>query len=127
MEAVEYSQMLIFYQTTRRHMAAYNSCQSARNTIDNADRTAAECWEHRSVLSTFCFRLRTQQPGVSLFALVTDRTVVVSDTTAHVHVRLAKYPKGGHTLVTLPRIVTPYRDSVGGTRARVTCQKLVTR
>jgi hypothetical protein len=34
---------------------------------------------------------------------------------------------GGSTLVTLPRIVTPYRDSVDGTRARVTYQKLVTR
>jgi hypothetical protein len=30
-------------------------------------------------------------------------------------------------LVTLPRIVTPYRDSVDGTRDRVTYQKLVTR
>ena len=28
--------------------------------------------------------------------------------------------KGGYTLVTLPRIVTPYRDSVDGTRDRVT-------
>jgi len=35
--------------------------------------------------------------------------------------------KGGYTLVTSPRIVTPYRDSVDGTRARVTYQKLVTR
>jgi len=35
--------------------------------------------------------------------------------------------KGGSTLVTLPRIVTPFRDSVDGTRARVTYQKLVTR
>ena len=35
--------------------------------------------------------------------------------------------KRGSTLVTLPRIVTPYRDSVDGTRARVTFQKLVTR
>jgi hypothetical protein len=35
--------------------------------------------------------------------------------------------KDGHTLVTLPRIVTPYRDSVDGTRDRVTYQKLVTR
>jgi hypothetical protein len=35
--------------------------------------------------------------------------------------------KGRYTLVTLPRIVTPYRDSVDGTRDRVTCQKLVTR
>jgi len=34
--------------------------------------------------------------------------------------------KGGSTLVTLPRIVTPYRDSVDGTRARITYQKLVT-
>jgi hypothetical protein len=33
----------------------------------------------------------------------------------------------GYTLVTLPRIVTPYRDSVDGTRNRVTHQKLVTR
>jgi hypothetical protein len=30
-------------------------------------------------------------------------------------------------LVTLPRIVTPYRDSVDGTCDRVTYQKLVTR
>jgi hypothetical protein len=35
--------------------------------------------------------------------------------------------KGGYTLVTLPRIVTPYRDSVDGTRDRVTYQKLFTR
>jgi hypothetical protein len=34
--------------------------------------------------------------------------------------------KGGYTLVTLPRIVTPYRDSVDGTRDRLTYQKLVT-
>jgi hypothetical protein len=37
------------------------------------------------------------------------------------------YCKVGYTLVTLPRIVTPYRDSVDGTRDRVTYQKLVTR
>jgi len=36
-------------------------------------------------------------------------------------------PKGGSTLVTLPRIVTTYRDSVDGTRDRVAYQKLVTR
>jgi hypothetical protein len=35
--------------------------------------------------------------------------------------------KGGSTLVTLPRTVTPYRNSVDGTRDRVTYQKLVTR
>jgi len=40
---------------------------------------------------------------------------------------LAAAYKGGYTLVTLPRIVTPYRDSVDGTRDRVTYQKLVTR
>jgi hypothetical protein len=34
--------------------------------------------------------------------------------------------KGGYTLVTLPRIVTPYRDIVDDTRARETYQKLVT-
>ena len=39
----------------------------------------------------------------------------------------ALFLKGGYTLVTLPRIVTPYRDSVDGTRARVTYQKLVMR
>ena len=37
------------------------------------------------------------------------------------------HTKDGYTLVTLPRIVTPYRDSVDGTRDRVTYQKLVTR
>jgi len=35
--------------------------------------------------------------------------------------------KGGYTLVTLPCIVTPYRDSVDRTRDRVTYQTLVTR
>jgi hypothetical protein len=35
--------------------------------------------------------------------------------------------KGGYTLVTLPRIVTPYRDSVDRTGDRVTYQKLVAR
>ena len=35
--------------------------------------------------------------------------------------------KSGYTLVTLPCIVTPYRDNVDETRARVTYQKLVTR
>ena len=35
--------------------------------------------------------------------------------------------KGGYTLVTLPRSVTLYRDSVDGTRARVTYQKSITR
>jgi len=33
---------------------------------------------------------------------------------------------GGYTLVTLPHIVTPYRDSVDGTHDHVTYQKLVT-
>ena len=36
-------------------------------------------------------------------------------------------PKGGYTLVTLPRIVTPHRDSADETRDCVTYQKLVTR
>jgi len=36
-------------------------------------------------------------------------------------------PKDEYTLVTLPRIVTPYRDSVDGTRDRITYQKLATR
>jgi hypothetical protein len=35
--------------------------------------------------------------------------------------------KGGYTLVTLPRIVIQYRDSVDGTRDSVTYQKLVIR
>ena len=34
--------------------------------------------------------------------------------------------KGGSTLVTLPRTVTPYRHSVDGTRDHVTYRKLVT-
>jgi hypothetical protein len=33
---------------------------------------------------------------------------------------------GGYTPVTLPRTVTPYHDSVDGTRDHVTYQKLVT-
>jgi hypothetical protein len=35
--------------------------------------------------------------------------------------------KGGYTLVTLPRTVTPSRGSVYGTRDHITDQKLVTR
>jgi len=35
--------------------------------------------------------------------------------------------KGGSTHVTLPHDVTPYRDSVDGTRDHITYQKLVTR
>jgi len=43
------------------------------------------------------------------------------------HWKASELCKGGYTLVTLPRIVTPYRDSVDGTRDRVTYQTLVTR
>ena len=32
--------------------------------------------------------------------------------------------KGAYTLVTLPRTVTPYRDSVDGTRDRVNVSKV---
>jgi hypothetical protein len=35
-------------------------------------------------------------------------------------------PKGGYTLVTLPHAVTPYCESVDGTRDHVTYEKLVT-
>jgi hypothetical protein len=47
--------------------------------------------------------------------------------TGSICVELALAGYGGYTLVTLPRIVTPYRDSVDGTRDLVTYQKLVTR
>jgi hypothetical protein len=36
-------------------------------------------------------------------------------------------PKDRYTLVTLPRNITPYRDSVDGTFDHVTYQNLVTR
>jgi hypothetical protein len=39
--------------------------------------------------------------------------------------QVSRYTYGAHTLVTLPRIVTPYRDSVNGTRERITYQKLL--
>ena len=45
----------------------------------------------------------------------------------HVGCHLRVVSKGGYTLVTLSRIVKPYRDSVDETRERVTYQKLVTR
>jgi hypothetical protein len=48
---------------------------------------------------------------------------IARDSILHYH---TLYYKSGYTLVTLPRIVTPYRDSVDGTRARVTYQKFVT-
>jgi hypothetical protein len=59
-------------------MTAYNSRQSARNTRNNADRTrrgvlgAQKC----AVYSLFPI---TQQPSISLFTLIIDHTVVVSD------------------------------------------------
>jgi hypothetical protein len=40
---------------------------------------------------------------------------------------VAAHPKRGYTLVTLPRIVIPYRDNVDGGREHVPCQKLVPR
>jgi len=46
---------------------------------------------------------------------------------AHHYLWYCQTCKGGYTLVTLQRLVTPYRDSVDGTRDRVTYQKLVTR
>ena len=62
-------------------------------------------------------KIRTSHGGVNSFIAVLS---VLSD--------LSDIPcKGGHTLVTLPRIVTPYRDIVDETRARITYQKLVTR
>ena len=45
----------------------------------------------------------------------------------HVSLCFKLAPNGRYTLVMLPRIVTPYRDSVDGTYDRVTYQKLVTR
>ena len=40
---------------------------------------------------------------------------------------VAARSKARYTLITLPRNVTPYRDSVDGTCDHVTYQKLVTR
>jgi len=45
----------------------------------------------------------------------------------HIDIQTHAVFKDGYTIVTLPRIVTPYRDSVDGTRVGVTYQKLVTR
>jgi hypothetical protein len=53
----------------------------------------------------------------------TVRVIINFETKGYDHVA----SKGGYTLVTLRRIVTPYRDNVDGTRDRVTYQKLVTR
>jgi len=66
------------------------------------------------------------------FVLFTDNIVLIyyrehnSPTFPYIVYDITAY-KGGYTLVTLPRIVTPYRDLVDETRARVTYQKLVTR
>jgi hypothetical protein len=53
----------------------------------------------------------------------------VQDTSTHSADRTQIFSnvKVGYTLLTLPRTVTPYRDSVDGTRDDVTYQKLVTR
>ena len=50
--------------------------------------------------------------------LVSNGTVINQDTLLPVCVMCI--PKGGYKLVTLPRILTPYRDSVDGTHDRVT-------
>jgi hypothetical protein len=44
-----------------------------------------------------------------------------------VRVACVVHSKGGYTLVTLPRNVTPHRDSVDGTHDNVTYRKLFTR
>ena len=46
---------------------------------------------------------------------------------AYLHYAYRRNVKGRYTLVTLPRNVTPYHDSVDGTCDHVTYQKLVTR
>jgi hypothetical protein len=61
--------------------------------------------------------------GRNVSSRVPHYMILLSEST----LRLLGTCKGGYTLVTLPRIVTPYRDSVDGTRDRVTYQKLVTR
>jgi len=61
--------------------------------------------------------------GRNISSHVPHYMVLLYESTVH----LLGTCKGGYTLVTLPRIVTPYRDSVDGTRDRVTYQKLVTR
>jgi TATA-binding protein-associated factor Taf7 len=56
----------------------------------------------------------------------TEETTVVLITERDKVVSLWNEHKGGYTLITLPHIVTPYRDIVDKTRDRVTYQKLVT-
>jgi hypothetical protein len=63
--------------------------------------------------------------GITEF--VVEDGLLVSVLKVTYHTGMNSTDKGGYTLVTLPRIITPYRDSVDGTRDRVTCQKLVTR
>jgi hypothetical protein len=58
---------------------------------------------------------------------VSERSAPCSDMFYSTFYYITMTCKGGYTLVTLPRIVTPYRDSVDGNRDRVTYQKLVTR
>jgi len=60
--------------------------------------------------------------------------IVISSPVYHFHApiaspndRAAGIHYGGSTLVTLPRTVMPYRDSVDGTCDYVTYRKLVTR
>jgi len=54
---------------------------------------------------------------------IEERTVWLSYTLPMLLLYILLF-KGGYTLVTLPRIVTPYRDSVDGTRDRVAYQEL---
>jgi len=57
-------------------------------------------------------------------SLFGDQLFLILDDLSHI---TREVNKGGYTLVTLPRIVTPYRNSVDETRGRVTYQKLATR
>jgi hypothetical protein len=56
------------------------------------------------------------------FIVLEIRVYIYTHTHTHTHTI-----NGGYTLVTLPRTVTPYRDSVDGTGDHVTYKKLVKR
>jgi hypothetical protein len=65
------------------------------------------------ILHTGCAKIEMQNSGAK--SLKKEKHILVNYTQRWLHT------------VTLPRTVTPYRDSVDGTRDHVTYQELVTR
>jgi hypothetical protein len=107
-------------------------------TKSNENRGENEFVTHRTLpyasvnIMTHCRRFVMSRPkylffvrDIVAFLFIITIYRVVRNSTADAAFLFVTWHKGGYTLVTLPRTVTPYRDSVDGIRDRVTYQKMV--